>query len=149
MCTHIADLDYNTIRVYPSNYDDYMEASLAARDRQTAANAKAKERIAELNAFAARFAANKSKRQATSRLKLADKIKSEMVEVKPSSRQNPYIRFEMDDKQKLHRQAFEMDAVTFGYDKPLLRNLSMILEANQKLAVIGGNGVGKTTFIRT
>ncbi len=150
VCTHIADLDYNTIRVYPGNYDDYMEASLAARDRQTAANAKAKERIAELNAFAARFAANKSKaRQATSRLKLADKIKSEMVEVKPSSRQNPYIRFEMDDKQKLHRQAFEMDAVTFGYDRPLLRNLSMILEANQKLAVIGGNGVGKTTFIRT
>ena len=150
VCTHIADLDYNTIRVYPGNYDDYMEASLAARERQTNANAKAKERIAELNAFAARFAANKSKaRQATSRLKLADKIKSEMVEVKPSSRQNPYIRFEMDDRQKLHRQAFEMDHVTFGYDQPLFKNLSMILEAGQKLAVIGGNGAGKTTFIRT
>lgn len=150
VCTHIADLDYNTIRVYPGNYDDYMEASLQARERTTNANAKAKERIAELNAFAARFAANKSKaRQATSRMKLADKIKSEMVEVKPSSRQNPYIRFEMDDKQRLHRQAFEMDNVSNGYDQMLFKNLSIILEAGQKLAVIGGNGAGKTTFIRT
>jgi ATPase subunit of ABC transporter with duplicated ATPase domains len=70
VCTHMADLDYGRIQVYPGNYDDYMEASTQARDRQAAANNKAKERVAELQDFVRRFSANKSKaRQATSRLK--------------------------------------------------------------------------------
>ncbi|PHV12621.1 ABC-F family ATPase [Chitinimonas sp. BJB300] len=149
VCTHMADLDYSTIQIYPGNYDDYMEASTQARERQLGANAKAKERIAELQVFAARFSANKSKaRQATSRLKLADKLKEGMVEVKPSSRQNPYIRFEFDDKIKLHRQAFEATGLSKSFDKPLLQNLSLIFEAGQKLAVIGGNGVGKSTLMK-
>ncbi len=150
VCTHMADLDYNTIRLYPGNYDDYMLASMQARERLLSTNAKAKERVAELQQFAARFAANKSKsRQATSRLRLADKIKSEMVEVKPSSRQNPYIRFEIEDKQKLHRHAVEIEGLSKSYDKPLFRNLDLILEAGQKIAVIGPNGAGKTTLLRT
>ena len=151
VCTHMADLDYNTIQIYPGNYDDYMLASTQARERQLSSNAKAKERVAELQAFAARFAANKSKsRQATSRLKLADKIKDGMVEVKPSSRQNPYVRFDYDEKLKLHRQAFEATEMDFAYDSgPLvLKNLNMILEAGQKIAVIGGNGVGKSTLMK-
>jgi len=103
-----------------------------------------------LQAFAARFAANKSKsRQATSRLRLADKIKGDMVEVKPSSRQNPYVRFDFDDKQKLHRQAFEATEVNFAYDGPkILKDFNLILEAGQKIAVIGGNGAGKSTLIK-
>ncbi|MFC4159313.1 ABC-F family ATPase [Chitinimonas lacunae] len=150
VCTHMADLDYNTIQLYPGNYDDYMLASMQARERQLSANAKAKEKVAELQAFAARFAANKSKsRQATSRLRLADKIKADMVEVKPSSRQNPYVRFEFDDKLKLHRQAFEATELSFAYgDTPIVRNLNLIFEAGQKLAVIGGNGVGKSTLMK-
>ncbi|MBV1776691.1 ABC-F family ATPase [Burkholderiaceae bacterium DAT-1] len=151
VCTHMADLDYNTIQLYPGNYDDYMLASTQARERQLGANAKAKERVAELQAFAARFAANKSKsRQATSRLKLADKIKENMVEVKPSSRQNPYVRFEFDEKKKLHRQAFEATDLNFAYEgsTSILKNFNMIFEAGQKLAVIGGNGVGKSTLIK-
>jgi ATPase subunit of ABC transporter with duplicated ATPase domains len=95
VCTHMADVDYNSITIYPGNYDDYMLASAQSRERAVKDNAKAKERLQELQEFVARFSANKSKaRQATSRLKQADKIKSEMVEVKPSTRQNPYIRFE-------------------------------------------------------
>jgi ATPase subunit of ABC transporter with duplicated ATPase domains len=149
VCTHMADLDYNTIQLYPGNYDDYMEASTQARERQLGANAKAKERITELQMFAARFSANKSKaRQATSRLKLADKLKESMVEVKPSSRQNPYVRFEFDDKLKLHRQAFEASNLSKSFDKPLIQNLNLIFEAGQKLAVIGGNGVGKSTLMK-
>jgi ATPase subunit of ABC transporter with duplicated ATPase domains len=151
VCTHMADLDYNTIQVYPGNYDDYMLASTQARERALGANAKAKERIAELQVFAARFSANKSKaRQATSRLKLADKIKESMVDVKPSSRQNPYVRFDFDDKLKLHRQAFELSEVNFAYEgsQPILKNLNLIFEAGQKLAVIGGNGVGKSTLMK-
>lgn len=149
VCTHMADLDYSTLQIYPGNYDDYMLASTQARERQLGANAKAKERVSELQAFAARFAANKSKsRQATSRLKLADKIKEGMVEVKPSSRQNPYVRFEYDDKLKLHRQAVEIEGLSKSYDQPLIQSLNLIIEAGQKLAVIGGNGVGKSTLLK-
>ena len=69
VCTHMADLDYGTIKVYGGNYDDFMEASTQARERQQSANARAKERIADLQDFVRRFSANKSKaRQATSRL---------------------------------------------------------------------------------
>ncbi|RQW24215.1 ABC-F family ATPase [Rhodobacteraceae bacterium CH30] len=150
VCTHMADLDYNTIRIYPGNYDDYMIASTQARERQLSSNAKAKDRIQELQEFAARFSANKSKaRQATSRLKQVDKLKSEMVEVKPSSRQSPFIRFEMDDKFKLHRQAVETHQLFKAYDdKVLFKNLDLILEAGQRLAIIGPNGAGKTTLIK-
>src|SRR3546814_3006101 len=67
VCTHMADLDYRELRIYPGNYDDYMLASTQARERQSAANAKAKERVSELQDFVRRFAANKSKaRQARS-----------------------------------------------------------------------------------
>ncbi|MGL4603980.1 MAG: ABC-F family ATPase [Iodobacter sp.] len=149
VCTHVADVDYREIRIYPGTYDDYMLASTQARERLLTDNAKAKEKVAELNSFAARFSANKSKaRQATSRLKLADKIKEGMVDVKPSSRQNPYIRFEVDEKAKLHRQAVELSLVSKSFDKPLIQNLDLILEAGQKIAVIGGNGVGKSTLMK-
>ena len=93
VCTHIADVDYGEIKIWPGNYDDFMLASTQARERVAAANAKAKERIGELQEFVRRFSANASKaRQATSRLKQIDKIKIE--EMKPSSRQNPFIRFD-------------------------------------------------------
>ncbi|MBP7970731.1 ABC-F family ATPase [Aquaspirillum serpens] len=149
VCTHMADLDYNTIRIYPGNYDDYMIASAQARERQLSSNAKAKERIQELQEFVARFSANKSKaRQATSRLKQVDKLKSEMVDVKPSSRQNPFIRFELDDKQKLHRQAVEIAGLSKSFDQPLFQKMDFILEAGQRLAIIGPNGAGKSTLVK-
>ena len=119
VCTHMADLDYGTLRVYPGNYDDYMIASTQARERLLAANAKAKDRIAELQEFVRRFRANKSKaRQATSRARQIEKIKIE--DVKPSRRQNPYIRFDLDPKQKLHRHAVEIGqrSPRAGRDRP-------------------------------
>ena len=149
VCTHMADLDYGRIQVYPGNYDDYMEASTQARERQSSANAKAKERVAELQEFVRRFSANKSKaRQATSRAKLIEKIKIE--DMKPSSRQYPWIRFEYDEKDKLHRQAVEVDNVSFAYpdSEPLYKGISFTLNAGDKVAIIGENGVGKTTLLR-
>ncbi|HQR03852.1 MAG: ABC-F family ATPase [Proteobacteria bacterium] len=149
VCTHMADLDYGTIKVYGGNYDDFMEASTVARERQQAANARAKERVAELQDFVRRFSANKSKaRQATSRLKLIDKIRPE--DVKPSSRQYPWIRFEYDERDKLHRLAVELDNITFGYEKgqPVIKGFSSAIEAGDKVAIIGENGVGKTTLLR-
>ena len=148
VCTHMADLDYGTIRVYPGGYDDYMIASTQARERLLSQNAKAKDRISELEEFVRRFRANKSKaRQATSRARAIEKIKIE--DVKPSSRQNPYIRFDLDGKTRLHRQAVEMDGVGKSYDKPLFEDMSMLLEAGQRLAIIGPNGAGKTSLLRT
>jgi ATPase subunit of ABC transporter with duplicated ATPase domains len=147
VCTHMADLDYRELRIYPGNYDDYMLASAQARERQSAANAKAKERVAELQDFVRRFSANKSKaRQATSRLKQIDRIKAETVEVKPSSRQNPYIRFEQ--SKVLHRLAVTIEGISKSYDAPVIKPFSAMFEAGQKVAIIGANGVGKTTLLR-
>jgi ATPase subunit of ABC transporter with duplicated ATPase domains len=146
----MADLDYGKITVYPGNYDDFMEASTQARERQQAANTKAKERIAELQNFVRRFSANASKaKQATSRLKLIDKLKPE--DVKPSSRQYPWIRFEFDDKEKLHRQAVEIENLSFAYadsTRKILNDFSLSLNGGDRLAIIGENGVGKTTVLK-
>jgi ATPase subunit of ABC transporter with duplicated ATPase domains len=147
VCTHMADLDYGELRVYPGNYDDYMTASTQARERLLADNAKKQAQIAELQTFVSRFSANASKaRQATSRAKQIEKIQLE--EVKPSSRQSPYIRFDQD--KKLYRIALALDGLSNGYDgKPLFENLNLLAEVGERIAVIGPNGIGKTTLLRT
>ena len=149
VCTHMADLDYGRIQVWPGNWDDYIEASTQARARQSAANQKNKERVAELQAFVRRFSANKSKaRQATSRMKQIEKIKID--EFKPSSRQYPWIRFEYDEKEKLHRQAVEIENLSFAYDpaEPIFKNFSFTADGGDRVAIIGENGVGKTTLLK-
>ena len=147
VCTHMADLDYGELRVYPGNYDEYMTAATRARERLLADNAKKKAQIAELQSFVSRFSANASKsRRATSRARQIDKIKLE--EVKASSRQNPFIRFEQD--KKLFRNALEVEGLTKGFDNgPLFKNLNLLLEVGEKLAVLGTNGVGKSTLLKT
>jgi ATPase subunit of ABC transporter with duplicated ATPase domains len=149
VCTHMADVDYGGIRVYPGNYDDYMEASTLARQQQQNANARAKERIADLEAFVRRFRAHKAKaRQATSRMKQIEKLKVE--DVKPSSRQYPFIRLLVDPREKLHRLALEAKGLARGYEagRPLFERLDLAIEAGEKVAIIGPNGVGKTTLLR-
>ncbi|MGH8688653.1 MAG: ABC-F family ATPase [Burkholderiales bacterium] len=147
VCTHMADVDYGVIKVYPGNYDDYMEASTLAKQQLEKDNAKAKDRIADLEDFVRRFRAHKAKaRQATSRQKQIEKLKVE--DVKPSSRQYPFIRFLVDPKEKLHRLAVEAKGLKKGYDKPLFKNLDLTIEAGEKVAIIGPNGIGKTTLLR-
>nr|WP_306310498.1 ABC-F family ATPase [Xenorhabdus aichiensis] len=147
VCTHMADLDYGALRLFPGNYDEYMTAATQARERQLADNAKKKAQIADLQSFVSRFSANASKsKQATSRARQIDKIQLE--EVKASSRQNPYIRFEQE--KKLFRNALELEGVTKGYDnEPLFKNLNLLMEVGEKMAVIGENGIGKTTLLKT
>jgi ATPase components of ABC transporters with duplicated ATPase domains len=147
VCTHMADLDYGELRVYPGNYDEYMTAATQARERLISDNAKKKAQIADLQSFVSRFSANASKsRQATSRAKQIDKIK--LDEVKASSRQNPYIRFDQD--KKLFRNALEVEALTKGFDNgPLFSKLNLMVEVGEKVAILGANGIGKTTLLKT
>jgi ATPase subunit of ABC transporter with duplicated ATPase domains len=147
VCTHMADLDYGELRVYPGNYDEYMTASSQARERQYADNARKKAQIAELQTFVSRFSANASKaRQATSRARQIEKIKLE--DIKPSSRVNPFIRFEQD--KKLYRLALEAKSLSQGYDvNPLFSGLELTIEVGERVAIIGPNGIGKTTLLRT
>ncbi|HXR53004.1 MAG TPA: ABC-F family ATPase [Steroidobacteraceae bacterium] len=148
VCTHVADLDFQQLKIYPGNYDDFMLASVQARARVEASNAKAKERISDLQEFVRRFSANASKaRQATSRKKLLEKIKIE--EIRPSSRQNPYIRFEQ--MKKLYRSAVTAENLQFTYPgttSPILKGLTFTIDAGERVAVIGPNGIGKTTLMR-
>ena len=147
VCTHTCDMDYGKLAVYPGNYDDYMEASIAARNQQAKDNAKAKQQVADLQDFVRRFSANASKaKQATSRAKQIDKIKIEVF--KPSSRQYPFIRFEYDEREKLHRNAVELKKLSHGFDKILFNDVELMFEAGEKVAILGENGIGKTTLLR-
>jgi len=147
VCTHMADLDFGELRLYPGNYDEYMMASTQIRERLLSDNAKKKAQIAELQSFVSRFSANASKaKQATSRAKQIDKI--QIDEVKPSSRVSPFIRFPQE--KKLFRQAFELDGVSNGYDGELLfKDVNLMLDVGSRLAIIGPNGIGKSTFLKT
>ena len=146
VCTHIADMDFGELRLYPGNYDDFMIASTAARERVQSENAKKSAQIADLQQFVSRFSANASKaRQATSRARQIEKIKLE--DIKPSSRISPFIRFKQE--KKLHRLAVTLEKLEHGFDgTPLFRNASIMIEAGMRLAIIGENGAGKTTLLR-
>lgn len=145
VCTHMADLDYGEIRVFPGSYDDYMRAATQVIESMQAENAKKKAQISELKAFVSRFSANASKsKQATSRAKQLEKIN--LAEIKPSSRQNPFIRFEQD--KKLHRLALEVEGLAKSYDTELFKNLNLMVEVGERIAIIGPNGIGKTTLLK-
>ncbi|SHK22643.1 ATPase components of ABC transporters with duplicated ATPase domains [Marinobacter antarcticus] len=146
VCTHMADIDYGELRIYPGNYESFVAASTLIRDQLHTENAKKSAEIDDLQQFVNRFSANASKaKQASSRAKRMDKIK--LDEVKSSSRVTPSIS--MKQHKKLHRQALILDKLSHGFDnQPLFSDGDLILEAGAKLAVIGENGVGKTTFLR-
>jgi ATPase subunit of ABC transporter with duplicated ATPase domains len=146
VCTHMADLDYGKLQLFPGNYDEYMTAATQARERMHADNAKKKAKMADLQAFVSRFSANASKaKQATSRAKQLEKIQLE--DIKPSSRVSPYIRFEQ--AKPLRRLAVEATGLTKSFDKgPLFENLDLTIEAGSRVAILGQNGIGKTTLLR-
>ena len=146
VCTHMADIDYGELRIYPGNYESFLAASSLIRQQLLTENSKKSDEIEELKGFVARFSANASKaKQASSRAKKLDKI--ELDEVKSSSRMTPSLSFKQD--KQLHRQALVLEDLEHGFDEGVLFSKgNMIIEAGARLAVIGENGVGKTTYLR-
>ena len=146
VCTHMADIDYGELRIYPGNYEFFLAQSSLIREQLLSGNAKKSAEIEELQDFVNRFGANASKaKQAASRAKKMDKIK--LDDVKSSSRITPNIKF--DAGKKMHRQALELENLGHGFDgKMLFEHGNLLLAAGEKLAIIGENGVGKTTLLR-
>ncbi|NQZ07252.1 MAG: ABC-F family ATPase [Algicola sp.] len=147
VCTHMADLDYGELRLFPGNYDEYMTAATQSRELLQNENAKKKTQIAELQSFVSRFSANASKaKQATSRAKQLDKIK--LHEIKASSRISPFIRF--NQEKKLFRNAIEVKKLAKSFDDEIVfKDINLLAEVGERIAIIGQNGVGKTTLMRT
>ncbi len=145
VCTHIADLDYQEIRQFTGNYDEFMTANAIALENIRRENQKKEERIADLKEFINRFGANASKaRQATSRQKELDKI--QLQEIKPSSRVSPYIRF--NTELRLGTKVIEAEAVAKEYDVKLFKDFKFTAGPEERIAIIGTNGVGKTTLLK-
>ncbi len=146
VCTHMADIDYGELRIYPGNYEFFLAQSALIREQLLSGNAKKSAEIEELQDFVNRFGANASKaKQASSRAKKMDKIK--LDNVKSSSRMTPNISFAAG--KKMHRQALILEDLSHGFDnEKLFSKGDLILQAGTKLAIIGENGVGKTTLLR-
>ncbi|HUO57358.1 MAG TPA: ATP-binding cassette domain-containing protein [bacterium] len=146
ICTHIADVDREKVMVYSGNYDFFTMASKQALDSKLTENARKEKQIAELKAFVARFSANASKSaQATSRARLLEKI--ELETIIQSSRQYPRLFFK--EKQPAGKDILNVKSISKAYgDLKVLKKVSFIVGNGDKMAIIGPNGVGKTTLIK-
>jgi ATPase subunit of ABC transporter with duplicated ATPase domains len=144
-CTHTADLDYHEIRMFTGNYDDFTIANLEMKELMEKQNKKMEKRIHDLKAFISRFSANASKaRQATSRQKELKKI--ELNDMTPSSRVAPYIRFV--PKSRLGEKVIEVHNISKTYDSTLFKDFSCTIGSKEKVAIVGKNGIGKTTLLK-
>ncbi|VOP29687.1 ABC transporter ATPase [Streptococcus pneumoniae] len=146
VCTHMADLDFGKIKLYVGNYDFWKESSELAAKLLADRNAKAEEKIKQLQEFVARFSANASKsRQATSRKKMLDKI--ELEEIVPSSHKYPFINFKAE--REIGNDLLTVENLTVKIDgETILDNISFILRPDDKTALIGQNDIQTTALIR-
>lgn len=143
--THTADLDYQEIRMFTGNYDDFMTTNEMLLEKNRKDYAAKEKRAKELKHFISRFSANASKaKQATSRQKELEKI--ELVKMKPSSRVMPYIVFA--PRERLGDRVIDATGISKTYDETLWEGLDLSIANNEKIAIIGTNGVGKTTLLK-
>lgn len=146
VCTHIADVDFGKITVYPGNYDFWYESSQLALRQAKEANKKKEEKIKELQEFIARFSANASKsKQATSRKKSLEKI--ELEEIKPSNRKYPYVDFKPDREPGKEILRVESLSKTINGEK-ILDNISFSVKSNDKIAFLSDNELAKTVLFQ-
>ncbi len=146
VCTHTADIDYQTIIMYNGGYDDMVMAKTQIRASLEAQNAVREKKIEQLNEFIARFAAGTRSSQVTSRKKEVERIRTTVLA--KSNIQRPYIRFEM--KRASGRHPLEVKGLAKSYDGPrIIKGFSASVDRGEKIALIGRNGAGKTTLLRS
>lgn len=146
VCTHIADIDYDTIIIYPGNYDDMVEQKLQARQSIEAENRDRAKKVAQLQDFVSRFAAGQRSSQVQSRKKEIARLSPQ--ELKRSNIQRPFIRFEQE--RPIGREVLQVKGLTKAFDgePALFKDVQLDIMRGDKVAVIGANGVGKTTLLR-
>jgi ATPase subunit of ABC transporter with duplicated ATPase domains len=146
VCTHTADIDYETIIMYNGGYDDMVMAKTHIRSRIESENAQREKKIAQLNEFIARFSAGTRSAQATSRKKEVERLQTS--ELARSNIQRPYIRFDM--KRASGRHPLEIRSIEKSYDGlKVIPRFSASVTRGEKIALMGRNGTGKTTLLKS
>lgn len=150
VCTHIADIDYDTIIVYPGNYEAMVEAKISVRERVESENRDKAKKIAQLQDFVARFGAGQRASQTQSRKKEIKRL--ELTELKKSNIVRPYVK--LDIKKQSGKDVLTMKNIAKSYTQPdgskmtIFHGLDLKVNRGEKVAVIGNNGLGKTTLLR-
>jgi ATPase subunit of ABC transporter with duplicated ATPase domains len=144
ICTHIADIDYQTIITYTGSYDDMVVAKTQIRSQIESQNAQREKKISQLNEFIARFSAGTRSSQVQSRRKEVERL--QVTELAKSNIQRPFLKFEQ--KRPSGKHILELEAVTKSYgDTEIIRGFTASVTRGEKIALMGRNGAGKTTLI--
>jgi ATPase subunit of ABC transporter with duplicated ATPase domains len=146
ICTHVADIDYETVIVYTGGYDDMVLNKTQIRARIEAGNAQREKKIAQLNEFIARFSAGTRSSQVTSRKKEVERLQTS--ELAKSNIQRPYIRFDM--KRASGRHPLEVKGLAKRYGElQVIDGFTASVSRGEKIALMGRNGAGKTTLLKS
>jgi ATPase subunit of ABC transporter with duplicated ATPase domains len=146
ICTHVADIDYQTVIMYTGGYDDMVLAKTQIRSGIEAQNAQREKKIAQLNEFIARFSAGTRSSQVTSRKKEVERLQTS--ELAKSNIQRPYLRFDM--KRPSGRHPLEFKGLAKSYDDlRVIQPFTASVSRGEKIALIGRNGAGKTTLLKS
>jgi ATPase subunit of ABC transporter with duplicated ATPase domains len=145
VCTHTADIDYETIITYTGGYDDMVVAKTQIRSRLETQNEQREKKIAQLNDFIARFSAGTRSSQVQSRRKEVERLQT--TELARSNIQRPYIRFQMN--RPSGRLALECSGVTKAHEQQtVVSNFGAVVNRGERVVLVGRNGVGKTTLLK-